>query len=276
MLKLPILSGIVKKKVLTALGLQDCIFAAGGAAPMPLALLQWYSRLGLRLAEGYGMTENLGATHITDGKLESAGTVGRPYDAVQCRIDPDNGEIQCKSPWTMLGYYKEPELTRQAMTADGWLHTGDKGAIDSRGFLKITGRVKDLFKTSKGKYVAPAPIEDKLVMNSAVEACCVTGANLGQPLALLMLNIDAVRKSHDTAGKAEIEQSLTEHLKHINEGLDPHEQVDCLVLMTEPWTVDNDLITPTFKVKRNRVEDLFAKNYEAWVGSRKKVIWYAA
>ncbi len=273
-LKLPILNGVVKKKVLGALGLQDCIFAAGGAAPMPLELLRWYSRLGLRLAEGYGMTENLGATHITEGGLDAAGTVGRPYEQVQCRIDPANGEIQCKTPWTMLGYYKEPELTRQAMTDDGWLHTGDKGSVDAQGRLKITGRVKDLFKTSKGKYVAPAPIEDKLVMNAAVEACCVTGANLGQPLALLMLNADAAKKAQDSAGKAEIEASLTAHLAHVNETLDPHEQLDCLVLMTEPWTVDNDLITPTFKVKRNRVEDLFAKNYDSWVGSRKKIVWY--
>ncbi len=275
-LKLPILNGIVKKKILAALGLQDCIFAAGGAAPMPLELLRWYARLGLRLAEGYGMTENLGATHITEGGLDAAGTVGRPYDGAQCRIDPANGEIQCKTPWTMLGYYKEPELTRQAFTEDGWLHTGDKGSVDAQGRLKITGRVKDLFKTSKGKYVAPAPIEDKLVMNAAVEACCVTGANLGQPLALLMLNIDAAKKSQDAAGKAELEASLTAHLQSINETLDPHEQLDCLVLMTEAWTVDNDLITPTFKVKRNRVEDLFAKNYDSWVGSRKKIVWYKA
>ncbi len=273
LLKLPILNGVVKKKVLSALGLQDCIFAAGGAAPMPLELLRWYARLGLRLAEGYGMTENLGATHITEGGLDAAGTVGRPYEAVQCRIDPANGEIQCKTPWTMLGYYKQPELTRQVLTDDGWLQTGDKGAVDAQGRLKITGRVKDLFKTSKGKYVAPAPIEDKLVMNAAVEACCVTGANLGQPLALLMLNADAAKKAQDSAGKAELEASLTAHLASINETLDPHEQLDCLVLMTEPWSVDNDLITPTFKVKRNRVEDLFAKNYDTWVGSRKKVIW---
>ena len=275
-LKLPILNGVVKKKVLSALGLQDCIFAAGGAAPMPLELLRWYARLGLRLAEGYGMTENLGATHITEGGLDAAGTVGRPYELAQCRIDPANGEIQCKTPWTMLGYYKEPDLTAQAFTEDGWLHTGDKGSVDAQGRLKITGRVKDLFKTSKGKYVAPAPIEDKLVMNAAVEACCVTGANLGQPLALLMLNVDAAKKSRDAAGKAEIEASLTAHLAAINETLDPHEQLDCLVLMTEAWTVDNDLITPTFKVKRNRVEDLFAKNYDAWVGARKKIVWYQA
>ncbi|HSQ73842.1 MAG TPA: AMP-binding protein, partial [Rubrivivax sp.] len=276
LLGIPILGGIVRKKILRALGLQDCIFAAGGAAPMPVELLHWYARLGLRVAEGYGMTENLGATHIADGDPANFGTVGRPYDSVQCRIDPANGEIQAKAPWNMLGYYKEPELTRQTLEADGWLHTGDKGSIDERGQLKITGRVKDLFKTSKGKYVAPAPIEDRLVMHNAVEACCVTGANLGQPLALLMLNVDAVKKVADAAGKSELEASLTQHLRHVNESLDPHEQLDCLVVMTEAWTVDNDLITPTFKVKRNRVEDLFARNYDTWVGMRKKIVWHRA
>ncbi len=273
LLKLPFVGRLVRKKVLAALGLDQCVFAAGGAAPMPLELLRWYNRLGLHLAEGYGMTENLGATHLSDGQPASFGTVGRPYDAVPCRIDPANGEIQVKAPWTMLGYYKEPELTRQAMTDDGWLHTGDKGSVDERGQLRITGRVKDLFKTSKGKYVAPAPIEDKLVMHPAVEACCVTGANLGQPLALLMLNPEAVKQAATPAGRSELEASLAAHLSSVNATLDPHEQVDCLVLMTEAWTVDNDLITPTFKVKRNRIEDLFARNYEAWVGSRKKILW---
>jgi long-chain acyl-CoA synthetase len=276
MLKLPIIKGIVRKKILGALGLQDCLFAAGGAAPMPQQLLDWYARLGLNVAEGYGMTENLGASHITTGNPASFGTVGRPYDAVQCRIDPANGEIQVKAPWTMLGYYKEEEMTRQVLEADGWLHTGDKGAVDAQGQLKITGRVKDLFKTSKGKYVAPAPIEDKLVMHPAVEACCVTGANLGQPLALAMLNADAIAKSKTAEGRAELESSMAAHIKTINETLDPHEQLDCIVLMAEPWTVDNDIITPTFKVKRNRIEDLFAKNYDKWVGARKKVVWYSA
>jgi len=276
LLKLPIIKGIVRKKILSALGLDQCIFAAGGAAPMPQELLHWYARLGLNVAEGYGMTENLGASHITTGDPAAFGTVGLPYAGTQCRIDPVTGEIQTKSPATMMGYYKEPELTRDAFTADGWLKTGDKGALDGAGRLKITGRVKDLFKTSKGKYVAPAPIEDKLVMHSAVEACCVTGANLGQPLALLMLNVDAAKKARQAEGRSELESSLAAHLKHVNESLDPHEQLDCLVLMTEAWTVDNDLITPTFKVKRNRVEDLFAKNYERWVGQRKKVIWHQA
>ena len=276
LLSIPILGGIVRKKILTALGLQDCTFAAGGAAPMPPELLRWYNKLGLDLVEVYGMTENCGVSHATLPGKQRPGTVGLPYDGVQCRLDPTSSEIQMKAPCLMLGYYKEPELTKQAMTADGWLKTGDKGALDAEGNLKITGRVKDLFKTSKGKYVAPAPIEDKLVMHNAIEACCVTGANLGQPLALAMLNMDAIKKAGTPEGRAELETSLTAHIKAINETLDPHEQLDCLVVTAEAWTVDNDLITPTFKVKRNRIEDLFAKNYDAWVGMKKKVIWHKA
>ena len=276
LLKIPILGGIVRKKVLSALGLQDCTFAAGGAAPMPPDLLRWYNKLKLDLVEVYGMTENCGVSHATLPGKQRPGTVGLPYDGVQSRLDPTTSEIQMKAPCVMLGYYKEPELTRQAFTEDGWLKTGDKGALDSEGNLKITGRVKDLFKTSKGKYVAPAPIEDRLVMHPAVEACCVTGANLGQPLALAMLNPEGAKKAATPEGRAELEGSMSAHLQKINEGLDPHEQLDCVVLMSEPWTVENDIITPTFKVKRNRIEDLFAKNFDKWIGAGKKVVWYGS
>jgi long-chain acyl-CoA synthetase len=274
LLKIPLVSTFVRRKVLKALGLQECIFAAGGAAPMPPQLLRWYGMLGLDLVEVYGMTENCGVSHATLPGRQRPGTVGMAYDGVQCRLDPATGEIQVKAPCMMLGYFGEPELTRQAFTDDGWLKTGDKGALDDEGNLAITGRVKDLFKTSKGKYVAPAPIEDRLVMHPAIEACCVTGANLGQPLALVMLNPDAARRAADAAGRAEIEATLAAHLQRINETLDPHEQVDCLVLMVEPWTIENDLVTPTFKVKRNRIETLFASNYERWVGEHRKVVWY--
>ena len=273
LLRIPILKNVVRKKIRGALGLDQCTFAAGGAAPMPPELLNWYAALGLPIIEVYGMTENCGVSHATLPGVQRPGTVGQPYDGVGQRIDPANGEIQVLSEGVMLGYYKEPELTRDAITADGWLHTGDKGVIDKEGNLKITGRVKDLFKTSKGKYVAPAPIEDRLVMHNAVEACCVTGANLGQPLAVLMLNADAVARAADAGGRAELESSLATHLKTVNAALDPHEQLDCLVLVTEPWSVDNGFITPTFKVKRNRVEEIYAASYERWVGSRKKVIW---
>jgi long-chain acyl-CoA synthetase len=273
LLKLPLVKGIVGRKILAALGLDQCIFAVGGAAPMPLELLRWYARLGLNIGEGYGMTENLAASHLAVPAQRAFGTVGQTYEGVQCRLDPSNGEIQVKSPGMMLGYYKEPLLTQQAFADDGWLRTGDRGVLDAAGNLMITGRVKDLFKTSKGKYVVPAPIEDKLVMHTAVEACCVTGANLKQPIGLLMLNDDAAKKIADPTARSELETSLAEHLKTINATLDPHEQLDCLVVMTEAWTVDNDLITPTLKIKRSRIEDLFAKNYELWSGMGKVVVW---
>ena len=276
LLRLPIIGGLVRKKILKALGLDQCKFAAGGAAPMPPALLTWYTKLGLDLVEGYGMTENGAISHATLPGKSRPGTVGMPYDGVQSRLDPVSGEIQMKSPGVMLGYYQEPEITKDAVTADGWLRTGDKGGLDAEGNLKITGRVKDLFKTSKGKYVAPAPIEDRLVMHEAVEACAVTGANLGQPLGIVMLNVDGIAKAGNAEGRAALETSLAAHLKAINEKLDPHEQMDCLVLVTTPWTVDNGFITPTFKIKRNRVEEVYGANYERWVGARKQILWEGA
>jgi long-chain acyl-CoA synthetase len=242
---------------------------------MPPDLLRWYTKLGLDLVEVYGMTENCGVSHATLPGKSRPGTVGLPYDGVASGIDPANGEILVRSDGLMLGYYKEPEQTRAAITEDGWLHTGDKGSIDAEGNLRITGRVKDLFKTSKGKYVAPAPIEDRLVMHPAVEACCVTGANLAQPLGIVMLNLDAIARAKDAAGRSALESSLGEHLTQVNATLDPHEQLGCLAVVTEPWSVDSGFITPTFKVRRNRIEEEYAPRYENWVSSRKRVVWMA-
>lgn len=273
LLRLPIIGGLVRKKIQKALGLDQCHFAAGGAAPMPVALLEWYGKLGIPINEGYGMTENLAVSHITLPGQNQRGTVGTPYEGVQTRIDPATGELQMRSPAVMLGYYKEPELTKDAFTADGWLRTGDKAQVDPNGCLRITGRVKDLFKTSKGKYVAPAPIEDRLGMHPAVEACVVTGANLGQPLGIVMLSPNAAERSGSEADRAALMTQLTQHLDDINARLDPHEQMDCLVVIKTPWTVDNGFITPTFKVKRNRIDEVYGKNFEKWVSSRKKVLF---
>ncbi|WP_310386379.1 AMP-binding protein, partial [Roseateles sp.] len=273
LLSLPLIGGLVRGKIMKALGLDQCRIAAGGAAPMPVALLHWYRKLGLNICEGYGMTENLAVSHITLPGEDQIGTVGPAYDGVETRIDPANGELLMRSPALMLGYYKQPELTAEVLTEDGWLRTGDKGQIDAKGLLRITGRVKDLFKTSKGKYVAPAPIEDRLGQHPSVEACVVTGASMGQPVGVVMLSPEAAGHSGTAAERAELSTQLGAHLDSINAKLDPHEQLDCLVVIKTPWTVDNGFITPTFKIKRNRVEEVYGPQLEGWVGERKKVVF---
>jgi len=273
LLSLPLIGGLVRRKILKALGLDQARVCAGGAAPMPVPLLEWYRKLGLHINEGYGMTENLAISHITVPGQNQIGTVGPGYEGVEARLDPQTGELLVRTPATMSGYYKEPEMSRAAFTEDGWLRTGDKGQFDGRGCLRITGRVKDLFKTSKGKYVAPAPIEDRLGAHPAVEACVVTGANMGQPVGVVMLSQNAIEHSANETDRAALVQTLSAHLAEVNSHLDPHEQLDCLVAVKTPWTVDNGFITPTFKVKRNRVDEVYGPQLESWVGKKKKVVF---
>jgi long-chain acyl-CoA synthetase len=273
LLGLPLIGGIVRRKILKGLGLDQCRIAAGGAAPMPADVLHWYRRLGLDLVEVYGMTENCAISHATLPGSPRTGTVGLPYDGVEQRIDAETGEIQMRSPALMKAYYREPEQTAAAMTADGWLRTGDKGSIAADGYLTITGRVKDIFKTGKGKYVAPAPIEDLLVAHPDVEACVVTGAGLVQPIGLVMLSQEAVTRCADGDAKKAMTDSLILHLKDVNARLEPHEKLACLIVVTTPWTPENGFVTPTLKVKRNRIEDVFAQRYEDWCREGKQVVW---
>lgn len=275
LLGLPLVGWLVRRKLLKGLGLDQTRFAAGGAAPMPAELLLWFRSLGLDLIEGYGMTENCGVSHAVPPGQAAPGTVGPAYQGVECRIAPENGEIQMRSPGVMLGYYKQPEQTAEALTADGWLRTGDKGHVDSQGFLHITGRVKDLFKTSKGKYVAPAPIEDRLINFPGLEACVVTGANFAQPLALVLLSPELAAQASQGPARAELHDRLVAHLKAVNAQLEPHEQLDCLAVVTGPWSPENGLVTPTLKVKRPRIEEQYSAHYEGWLAQRQPVVWTA-
>ena len=273
LMRLPIIGGLVRRKILKGLGLDQCRIAAGGAAPMPPDVLNWYRDLGLDLIEVYGMTENCGVSHATLPGTCRPGTVGLPYKGVESRIDPNTGEIQMRCPALMMGYYKDPEQTAATMSDDGWLKTGDKGHVEKDGSLRITGRVKDLFKTSKGKYVAPAPIEDLLVTHPDIEACAVTGANFAQPLGIVMLSLDAAARVRSPEQRSALTASLTEHLYSVNARLEAHEQLDCLAVIATAWTPENGLVTPTFKVKRPRIEDTYALHYEAWLAQRQPVIW---
>jgi long-subunit acyl-CoA synthetase (AMP-forming) len=167
----------------------------------------------------------------------------------------------------MVGYYKDQEKTSGVFTNDGYLRTGDKGEIDADGYVRITGRLKDIFKTEKGKYVTPAPIEAKIMENAIVEQVCVTGTNLPQPIALLVLSEDARRKHKD-----EISESLMQTLSTLNGNLESHQRLDRVVVFAQEWSIENDLLTPTLKVKRHVIEERFKS---VILGDyQEKIIWH--
>jgi long-subunit acyl-CoA synthetase (AMP-forming) len=176
----------------------------------------------------------------------------------------------------MLGYFRQPEATAECYTADGFFKTGDMGEIDEQGRLKITGRVKELFKTSKGKYVAPVPIENRLADHPKIEAVCVGGANQPSTFALVLLSEEARRSLADSAARESIGADIVDLMKRTNAGLDPHEQLEFAVVVNETWTIDNGFLTPTMKIRRNIIEKHYEPRLDGWYAARKKVIWEAA
>ena len=273
LLKIPFLNKVIKKKVLGAMGLDQCRIALSGAAALSPDIITWFKKLDLEILEVYGMTENLAWSHTTEEGDQKIGWVGTPNDGVECRIG-EGGEIMVRSLGNMKGYYKQPEKTAEDLTEDGWLHTGDVGEIDEKGRLRITGRVKEIFKTEKGKYVAPAPIENRLSTQPGLELSCVIGQGMGQPIALLNITPEEQEKLSKASEKEHFTKELEALLARVNNELDPHERMTTLVVCKDAWTVENNLITPTLKLKRNEIEKRYADDIPKWAKT-KGVVWEA-
>jgi long-chain acyl-CoA synthetase len=272
LLSIPIIKGIVAKKVLTTLGLDQVKLAGSGSAPLPPSLIQWYRKLGLNLIEGYGMTEDFAYSHTMTADRNTVGFVGVPYDGVEARLG-DGNEIQIKSPGKMVGYYKRPDLDAEVFTEDGFFKTGDQGEYSADGQLKITGRVKELFKTAKGKYVAPAPIENKLNAHPMIESSMVSGVGQQASYALVVLAEDVRPKLSDPAVKAEVTEAMATLLKETNQTLADYEQMKMIVIAKEPWSIDNGCLTPTLKIKRAKIEANVAPVVDKWFDGKDKVMW---
>jgi long-subunit acyl-CoA synthetase (AMP-forming) len=272
LMKIPVVNNLIKKKILKGLGLDKVKLAGSGSAPLASDVLEWYRNLGLELLEGYGMSENFAYSHMNKPGRSRIGYVGESLPGVETRIS-DEGEVQIKSPATMMGYYKDEERTREAFTEDGFLKTGDKGEIDEMGRLKLTGRIKEIFKTSKGKYIAPAPIENRLMSHDAIEMVCVSGANQTQPHALVMLAEESRPKMADEAFRKEIEESFRQLIADVNKTVDPHEQLAFITVVSDEWSIENSFLTPTMKLKRNVVEDAYQEKVDNWYAQRRPVIW---
>ena len=274
LLRIPIINRVIKKKVLAGLGLQHVRLAASGSAPIPPDLIHWYRDLGLELLEGYGMTEDFAYSHASFPGRGRVGYVGNAMPDVEVKIS-EEGEILIKSPANMMGYYKQPELTAECYTEDGFFKTGDRGERDEQGRLKITGRVKEIFKTSKGKYVAPAPIENLLNNHAKVELCCVTGSGQPQPYALILPEEGLRPKLDDGAVRDAFEAELSTLLDEVNKEVEAYERLQFLAVVKEPWLIENGFLTPTMKIKRGTIEDTYAPKAEAWYAAGKRVVWEA-
>ncbi|RQM71165.1 AMP-dependent synthetase [Aeromonas jandaei] len=267
LLKIPLVSSLIKSKLKKGLGLDQARVLGCGSAPVSPALLEWYLSIGLKVTEAWGMTENHAFSTINyPFRADKIGTVGKAGPGVTIKIS-DEGEILCRCEGMMVGYYKDPEHSAEAIDAEGWLHTGDMGKLDKEGYLTITGRMKDVFKTAKGKYVAPVPIEGMLGQEPIIEQLCVIGYGMPQPVALVQLAESAAKGHRD-----EIVARLEAARVRVNDQLESHAKIRGILVVKTPWNIENGVLTPTMKIKRHLLEQKYAHVGERWPSSQ-VVVW---
>jgi long-chain acyl-CoA synthetase len=250
LLKIPIINQLVAKKIRTSLGLNNARMFLSGTAPISPGILQWYKGIGISISEAWGMTETSGMSCVNyPYQTDALGSIGKSVTCVEMKI-ADSQEILVRGPAVFKQYYKNEQATNESFI-DGWFRTGDMGFETIDGNFKIIGRTKEQFKTAKGKYVAPVPIESLLGHNPDIEQVCVFGQGRKQPIALVVMN------SQNKQSNASITQSLLSTLQETNSKLESHQVLDHLIILKDSWTVENDLLTPTLKIKRTEIEASF-------------------
>ncbi|EGU38951.1 AMP-binding protein [Vibrio scophthalmi] len=248
LLKIPFVNTLIKKKLADGLGLDQARVLGCGSAPVSPALLDWYHRVGLNITEAWGMTESFAYSTLNfPFRADKIGSVGNAGPGIELKI-ADDEEIMVRGKGLFSGYYKNDIATQESFDRDGWLHTGDIGSIDSEGYLTIQGRKKDTFKTAKGKFVAPVPIEKKLFEYTRVEMMCLIGLGLPGPILLVVPhdfpNFDPQR----------YERSTQKVIERMNTKLASHEKIKGVLMIKEPWSIENGVLTPTLKIKRHILE----------------------
>ncbi|MCG7496645.1 AMP-binding protein [Vibrio sp. Of7-15] len=250
LLKIPLVSTLIKRKLADGLGLNKARVLGCGSAPVSAGLLRWYESIGLNITEAWGMTESFAYSTLNyPFRSDKIGSVGNAGPGVELKI-ADDDEILVKSTGLFDGYYKDPQTSSETVV-DEWLHTGDIGILDDEGYLTIQGRKKDNFKTAKGKFVCPVPIEKRLFELSNIEMMCLIG--LGMPAPILL----AIPHDIPNFDRSRFERKLHRVLDQINNELESHEKIGGVLVIKEPWSIDNEILTPTLKIKRHLLE----KNY---------------
>ncbi|OEF15902.1 AMP-binding protein [Aliivibrio logei] len=266
LLKIPFINGIIKRKLADGLGLDKARVLGCGSAPVSAGLLKWYESIGLNITEAWGMTETFAYSTLNHPyRSDKVGTVGSAGPGVELKIAQDE-EILVRGDGMFAGYYKNDGATAESFNKDGWLHTGDIGSIDSEGFLTIQGRKKDTFKTAKGKFVAPVPIEKRIFDLSNLEMMCLIGSGLTGPILL------AIPHTYPNFDQKRYERTALKNLETINSGLESHEKLKGILMVKEPWTIENGILTPTLKIKRHILEKKYHDFASQWPKD-KKIIW---
>ena len=268
LLSIPLLSSIIKKKIQKGLGLSKAKVIVSGAAAMQVAQRNWFRKIGVNITIGYGMTENCAiTTQLPGSNFSKPGSVGQVQPNVEIKIDEGSEEVLMRGPYVMLGYYNDSETTNNTIK-NGWLHTGDKGKIDDDGHLYITGRVKDTFKTSKGEFIDPAKIEALFGEVEYFGQMCVVGLGIPQPI--MLVNISDIGKK---LTKNELIEKLENKLSSVNSKAFNYLKVSTIVICKDEWTPQNEILTPTMKIKRGNVDKMYMDKYDEWHHSDKKIIW---
>lgn len=271
--KLALANKLIFSKWRAALGGELQTMVSGSAALQP-RLTRIFAAAGMQVMEGYGLTETspVATVNMYKDKHFKIGTVGKPIGNVTLKIAED-GEILIKGPNVMLGYYKDPEKTAEVMTG-AYFHSGDKGEIDKDGFLKITGRKKEIFKTSGGKYISPALLENEMKQSRFIEQILVIGEGQKMAAAIIQPNFTFVKEwairhnfnegiSHeDLINCKEVIERIEKEIEHGNKNFGKWETIKRFELTQEEWTVDNDLLTPTFKPKRTVILKKYKHLYD--------------
>ncbi|EFP95546.1 AMP-binding protein [Vibrio caribbeanicus] len=266
LLKIPFINSLIKKKLADGLGLDQARVLGCGSAPVSPALLDWYHSVGLNITEAWGMTESFAYSTLNyPFKADKIGSVGNAGPGIELKI-ADDQEIMVRSKGMFSGYYKNDIATQESFDSEGWLHTGDIGIIDAQGYLTIQGRKKDTFKTAKGKFVAPVPIEKKLFEYSRVEMMCLIG--LGLPFPILLV----VPHDFPNFDRKRYEKTTEKVIAKMNSELESHEQIKGVLMINDPWSIENGILTPTLKIKRHVLEQKYHDVGQNWPKD-KLVVW---
>ena len=276
--KLKIADALVYKKIRQNLGAEKFDIVVSGAASIQSNIASFFSAIKMPVYEGYGMTEcsPVIAVSCNEPHGREVGTVGFALPGVEVRLTEEK-EIVCRGHNVMMGYYNQPELTKEVIDEDGWLHTGDLGEINEYGQVRITGRLKNLFKTSLGKYINPDVIENKFAESGFIENIVVVGENRKHAGAIIVPDFTFLKQwchkheikyttPQEMINNNEVKKRYAEEVKKINQNFGDTEKIKCHVLIADEWSVNNGILTPTLKVKRKIVKeqykDLIEKMYK--------------